>query len=259
MSLCLTARRAQESFTMTDQSINLELHEIEDWLRLTREQLSQKWSNTTRHRPDASYGTWACEIATGCRTCNEHLSIPCSLLEEANEIGAFLSTQCYSENPSMFLRLYLIILSEFVGQLQDVAGLIGVRVKKPPPSVVVWANRWAKHKLHFMVQHHPEFVFADSFQEPHASVVDAVSHGTAIDECGRSHPFTVIDYKWFCEAKGEPDLNRANDERQVVVVVPPLMTFLDDTIRYFREFIDACLGSPELVRKFQSEHFTVRC
>jgi len=44
------------------------------WLKDTRTRLYEHWVTTTGHRPNASYGTWACEIADGCRTCNEHLS-----------------------------------------------------------------------------------------------------------------------------------------------------------------------------------------
>src|SRR5690349_23098677 len=93
----------------------------EDWLRQTQSRLFDKWASTTNHRPGASGGTWACEIYHGCTTCQEHLSLPCSLLAEANEIGTFLSTSCFSDEPAAFLRLYLILLSEFSSQLEHAA------------------------------------------------------------------------------------------------------------------------------------------
>jgi hypothetical protein len=73
-----------------------EFLEIEGWLQKTQDRLYQHWVKTTRHRKEASHGTWACEIASRCRTCREHLSIPCSLLQEGNEIGEFLNTPCYA-------------------------------------------------------------------------------------------------------------------------------------------------------------------
>ena len=64
----------------------------ETWLEVTQAALYEHWGATTGHRPKANRSTWACEIAQGCRQCNEHLSLPCSLLAEANEVGLFLST-----------------------------------------------------------------------------------------------------------------------------------------------------------------------
>ena len=72
-----------------------------DWLAKSSATLFEKWATTTGHRPDASHGTWACEIATGCRTCHQHLSLPCSLLMEANEIGAFLSMAVSPTTPRL--------------------------------------------------------------------------------------------------------------------------------------------------------------
>ena len=237
-----------------------DLTEVEGWLQATQEKLYERWHGTTGHRPGASNGTWACRIARHCRTCNEHLSLPCSLLMEANEIAGFLNTPCYADSPQVFLRLYLIVLSEFVSQLHDVAALVGVQVGKPPSVVMVWANRWAKHRLHFLVQHHPQFIFADSFEEDWGKIAAKLPTCTAVDRCGEEHPLTVIDYEWLRQAIGkQPSLDDANDERQAVVAVPPLMSFLEPTIQYFREFIDTCLKSPELVRRFESSHFTLRC
>ena len=227
------------------------------WLKPAQERLYQEWAVTTGHRPDASNGTWACEIAYGCRTCNEHLSIPCSLLQEANEIADFLSHSCYSDAVT-FLRLYLIILSQFVNQLEDVARLIGVPIGRPPTLVTVWANRWAKHRLHYLSSI-IEICFGQSRRRAGANR-PKLSTCKAVDDCGKEHPVKVIDYDWLARAVGkEPDLNDANDDQQAVLAVPPLMTFLRATIRYFREFVDACLARPELVRKFQSEHFSLRC
>lgn len=237
-----------------------EFAEIEGWLEDTQKALYDRWTSTTGHRRGASSGTWACEIARRCRTCNEHLSIPCSLLQEANEIAQFLKAPCYADAPETFFRLYLIILSEFVGQLKDVAGLIGVRIGSPPKNVAVWANRWAKHKLHFLVQHHPQFAFADAFRENWQQVFAKLRTCEGVDRHGNTFSLKIIDCGWLSGAgQKNPNLTDANDQRQAVVAVPPMMAFLDATLAYFREFIDACLEQPELVRKFESERFWLRC
>src|SRR3954469_9411274 len=90
-----------------------------DWLKVTRQMLLQKWVARTGHHSNARNSTWACEIAFGCRTCNEHLSIPCSLLKEANEIGHFLQLSCYDQRCESFVRHYFILLFEFCQELKD--------------------------------------------------------------------------------------------------------------------------------------------
>ena len=120
---------------------------IEGWLDLTQASLFESWHKRTGHKPSATNATWACEIARSCRTCNEHLSLPCSLLAEANEIGCFLEQSSYSEEPATFLRLLLILLSEFTGQLRDVGGMLKLQTSKPPKLLSVWGNNWAKHRL----------------------------------------------------------------------------------------------------------------
>ncbi len=140
-----------------------EVEVVKDWLLQTQRALFAKWSSTTGHRPGASGQTWACEIAHGCRICNEHLSLPCSLLSEANEIGAFLAGAGYSEDPAMFFRLYLMILSEFVAQLEGAGHLMKLGLDKKPRLVSLWANRWGKHRLQILLQHHPLMAFADTY------------------------------------------------------------------------------------------------
>ena len=245
---------------MCDDGFPNNLVEIDDWLAVAQAALCEKWYRTTGHRRGASRGTWACEIANRCRSCREHLSLPCSLLAEANEIGAFLDTPCYTEAPLTFLRLYLIILSEFVNQLQNVARLIGVTVGKPPRKVTVWANRWAKHRLHIMVQHHPDALFADRFENEWDDTVTKLRRHVFTDLCDAKHPTMVIDYVWLTQACGKtPNLHSANDECVAILAVPPLATFLDATIAYFRKFIDACLREADRVKQFESEHFSRQC
>lgn len=232
---------------------------IPDWLALTQSALFRKWSSTTRHQPGAAGETWACEIYHGCKTCNEHLSLPCSLLAEANEIGSFLKGACYSDIPAVFLRLYLILLSEFVGQLEGAADLMGLSVGKKPRQVCLWANRWGKHRMQILLQHHPLMAFADQYGEKWTEVEQRFKTESLIDACGNTQPARIIDTKWLERHQGNVLSDEANSPGRAVILVPPTMSFLEETIQYFREFVDACLKVPETIRKFESASFLREC
>jgi hypothetical protein len=235
--------------------------EVSDgWLERTRENLLERWTTTTRHRPESSYGTWACEIATGCWTCNEHLSLPCSLLAEANEIAAFLSTTCFTSDPAIFLRLYLIILSEFVGQLGQASDLMNLKLRKKPKNVCMWANRWAKHRLQILLQHHPLMAFADQYGERWREAESRYRNEPLKDNCGNERSVRIIDTRWL-ERNYDDHLNvsEANGPAQALILVPPMETFLDETIAYFRTFVDKCLEDPDRIRRFESAHFVRGC
>jgi hypothetical protein len=231
-----------------------------DWLERTREKVLEKWTTTTRHRPESSHGTWACEIATGCRTCDEHLSLPCSLLSEANEIAAFLSTTCFTSDPAIFLRLYLIILSEFVGQLEKIANLMDLRLRTKPKRVCMWANRWAKHRLQILLQHHPRMAFADQYGERRVDAERRYRSQPLEDGCGRKIPTRIIDSGWLeRNYDNRLSVSEANGPGQALILVPPMEIFLDEMMAYFREFVDKCLEDPGRVRRFESAHFVRGC
>lgn len=196
------------------------------WFALAREELYRQWTDRTGHGPGCGPGSWACQVGTGCRSCGRHLSVPCSLNEEANEIGLLLSVSCFDEKPETFLRLYLVLLSEFSAQLESVADLLGIQIGKPPPLVKVWANRWAKHKLHIVVQHHPEHLFSDTYRSCWMKVEPKIREIEAIDQCGQMQPCRIVDTAWLENAKSStPDLGLANSTAPVLILVPPLMTF----------------------------------
>jgi hypothetical protein len=231
----------------------------EDWLRQTSHKLFEKWTTTTGHRPESNYGTWACEIANGCRTCHEHLSVPCSLLAEANEIGAFLSVPCFSDDPATFLRLYLIILSEFGSQLEQTAKLMDLKVGKKPRDVALWANRWAKHRLQILIQHHPLMAFADQYGDSWTEAERRFRIEPLVDRCGNAQPVRIIDTPWLERTHGSRMDPEANRPGRAIVLVPPLMGFLDETIAYFRGFVDACRGDVDKIRRFESSSFIRGC
>lgn len=228
---------------------------IENWLEVARSALYERWVSETGHEPGACDGTWACRIATGCRTCDEHLSLPCSLLAEANEIGVILSVSCYTDNPTTFYRLYLIVLSEFVAQIEAIAKLMKLNITKRPDDLRLWANKWAKHKLMFLLQHHPAHVFADQYGDRWPEIEHDLRTQPLVDQCDNSRPVRLIDSKWLRES-GNAD---PNGPGAAVILFPPMMPFLDATIAYFSKFIDLCLADPDRIRQFESSHYVRAC
>lgn len=231
----------------------------DDWLQQNARKLFERWASTTGHRPEAGNGTWACEIADGCRTGREHLSLPCSLLAEANEIGGFLSSTCFCEEPATFLRLYLIILSEFGSQLEQTAKLMNLGLSKKPRDVALWANRWAQHRLQILLQHHPLMAFTDQYGDAWPEAERRFRTELLFDPCGNSQPVRIIDTRWLEQSHGsrmDPD---ANGTGRGIVLVPPLMGFLDEVIDYFRSFVDACLRDTGKIRRFESSSYVRGC
>jgi hypothetical protein len=150
--------------------------------------------------------------------------------------------------------LFLILLDEFCAQLEGLGRLAGIRPPKPSPTLGVWTNRRAKHRLYFMVQHHPVFLFADSFGAAWKTVFGNLPSATVTDECGQTRPVFVIDEAWLRSAKGQkPDLATANKHPQAVVAVPPLDVFLDLTMHFFRSVVDQFLCNPEAVKRFEMQ------
>lgn len=230
-----------------------------NWLKNVQKLLFKKWSSSTHHKAGASHGTWACEIYHGCSTCNEHLSLPCSLLEEANEIAVLLESDSLTKYPSTYFRLYLLILSEFVAQLEQSASLIKLKVSKKPRHVSLWANRWAKHKLQILLQHHPVMLFADAFDCSDSELRKELSNKPMIDKCGNEMKLRIIDNDWLESNHGIRLNNDANGPGRAVILVPQLMSFLDETIEYYRSFVDACLKVPEKIREYESSCYSSEC
>ena len=233
--------------------------EVPDWFAPTRRRLYDKWATITGHGVVAGPHRWACEIYHGCQTCNEHLSIPCSLAREAFLVAQFLNKDWADDEMLLFLKNYLITLDEFGSDLESVAKTLGVSCpRKPPDLVSAWCNNFAKHHLCLLIQHHPIYIMADSVGDQWPAFAAALPTSRFVDRCGNSRPLEIIDRKWFGRDRAR-DAVSANGERQTVVVVPPLMDFLDETITYFRAFVDACNAESELVKKFESQHFVAGC
>ena len=181
-------------------------------------------------------------------------------MSEANEIAAFLGVTCFTGDPAIFLRLYLIVLSEFVGQLDQAAKLMGLGLRKKPKHVCMWANRWAKHRLQILLQHHPAMAFADQYGGRWVEAERRLRSEPIEDGCGHRMSTRIIDTGWL-ERNHENCLSvaEANGPGQALIVVPPLQAFLDETMAYFREFVNKCLEDPGRIRRFESAHFVRSC
>lgn len=232
--------------------------EIPDWFISTRLLLLNTWTNTTRHGIKMPTNGWACEIGYGCRTCTDHLSIPCSLATEAHEIALLLNKPWEDHEFSVFFRFYLVALSEFVRNLESVAKLVGLRMPSAPDNVCSWCNNFAKHRLCILIQHHPGMIIADAYGVEWLEFKKRLPSAVFTDKCGNNRPLQIIDQKWF-NGHRAADTAAANGEPQAVIVVPPLMEFLQSTMTYFRTLVDACQKEPELVKHFESEHYAARC
>lgn len=245
----------------SDMVLEGEPPEIERWFETSVARLHEHWSKATGHSGECRdvRRRLACEILSRCGTGDRHLSVGCSVGSEADEIGQFLMHPWSSGNPLLFFRLYLIILSEFVRGLNRVADLIGFKLADPPTKITVWCNKFAKHRQDILIQHHPIYVFADSYGNTWSEFESLLPTMHFIDRCGNRRPLTIIDYRWLVSEKRERSIEQANSNLQPVVVVPPWMEFMECTIRYFQNFVSACVSQPERFRQFESEQLKRGC
>lgn len=243
---------------MSELTISDEPAEVPDWFTKTRLHLFETWTKTTRHGLKGPTNGWACEIGFGCRTCTDHLSIPCSLATEAHEIAVLLNKEWSEDEFPVFFRFYLVALSEFVRNLESVGKMLGLRIPGPPGNVCSWCNNFAKHRLCILIQHHPGIIVADAYGADWPEFEKKLSKAVFRDKCENERPIQIIDQKWFSGERSK-DVLGANGEAQAMIVVPPLMDFLQSTMTYFRTLVDACKKEPELVKQFESEHYAARC
>ncbi|GEM_PF-6390648 len=224
------------------------------WLRVTRERLAESWALQTGHLPGVGRQRWALELKDACQLVTGHLSLPCSIARQADQIGIFLVSPSFDGVPELFLKIYVMLLGEFCGQLRDVAGLMRVDLPKPPKLTSVWTNCWAKHALKILVQHHPTFVFADDLGPDWAKYDRSVPTLKCEDPNGTRVNPQIIDTEWMCQGDRCADISFANDGGPPVIVVPPLAEFLSETMHYFRAFLNAALVDPCRVQMFETRH-----
>lgn len=248
---------------MPKPTISDEPREIPDWFNKTRRDLLETWTRTTGHGVKLPSNGWACEIGRGCESCTDHLSIPCSLALEAREIALLLNKEWKEEHYefALFFRLYLVVLSEFVRNLAGVTDLLKLKKipkKMHPDNVTTWCNNFAKHRRCMLIQHHPDMIVADAYGPAWPEFEKRLPTAVFTDQCGTRRPIQIIDQKWF-NGNRSKDTAGANARPQAIIVVPPLMEFLQSTMVYFRAVVDECCSAPERVKQFESEHFATRC
>jgi hypothetical protein len=154
-------------------------------------------------------------------------------------------------------------LSEFVGQLHVLGKhVIGITIGKPPKELCVWANRWAKHRLQILAQHHPMMFFADKYRDKWREYASRLTTEPFVDRCGNEFPALIIDTDWLEKHDSKrkiDDLDEANGPARAVILVPPFRGFLDQAIGYFDEFVSACLSESEKIKRLESKHVHPGC
>ena len=149
-----------------------------------------------------------------------------------------------------------MMLSEFSSQLEQAAQLMRLKLYKKPRNVALWANRWAKHRLQILLQHHPLMAFGDQYGDSWDEAERRFRSEPLYDGCGNAQPVRIIDTEWLAKSHGKKIEPMANQSGRTIVLVPPLMVFLDETITFFRAFVDACLKNVDSIRRFESAGFT---
>jgi hypothetical protein len=191
---------------------------------------------------------------SGCADTRGHLSLPCSLRDQANQLGHFLLAPSFDTAPVLFLRLFTTLLGEFNGILRDVAALMEFAIGNTPRTTTIWADCWSKHALAMLVQHHPRYLFADEMGTDWAIYLRDPTKLTLTASDGECGTAEVIDTNWLCENGTCADLSKANFSRPVVVIVPPLADLLQETVAYYGLLVDKALGDPCRIRKFEGQH-----
>jgi hypothetical protein len=182
-----------------------------------------------------------------------HISIACSLLEEQEQITDLLSHSGFNNSPILFFKLLLFLLDEFTERISKCYVLLGNMQVKQPKLLSLWANKYAKHRLALFIQHHVRHVFYDCDQR----IYQALSGRDKIDGmCLRSGylPETVfvLDHKWLENNTGHSEINLTNKETVPTILIPPLQNFIDETLVFYRNFIDFAKQKPEGLKRFQS-------
>jgi hypothetical protein len=101
--------------------------------------------------------------------------------------------------------------------------------------------------------------FADQYGPEWLAVEQRLRREPLADRCGNTQQIRIIDTDWLKRHNTNELSAEANGPGRALILVPPMMDFLDATIGYFRKFIDSCLGDPERIRRFESAGFVSGC
>jgi len=233
-----------------------EFQQRRKWLHEVQPELFKLWVKETRHKAGANAGTLACQLRPPGN--GNHLSLPCSLLQEANEIGTFLASPALNDYPVTFIRLFIFLLDEFTERLRQVAEkeCLGLPLGKQPRGISIWANNWAKHRTQILLQHHPCIMFLDRMLMTGTECKQRTEAEGMQDQCGETHPCRVFD---------QDSLGSLSDgsfdpkEAVAVMVVPPLKDLLVEAIEYFKKFVSLARADRTKLERLESERFQYGC
>ena len=241
-------------------TFNHEVPASAHWLHKIQPALFNAWRDRTGHFDGAGGRSLACKIvrASGCQ---QHLSLPCSLANEANEIGSFLQSECFNSQPVTFFRLLLILLDEFCERLHTAGNhVLQIDVGRPPKLLSIWANNWAKHRLQILLQHHPCIIFRDRYGCDLDGIKRMLADDPFQDNCGTTFQCHLIETSNLGELRRQDAIiERAALPCFTVIVVPTLDEFLFPAIDYFERFVSQCLSNMERLKLLESEHFSYGC
>jgi hypothetical protein len=209
------------------------------WLRDTRTDLHNTWRTKGRYvAKDGRNLPLSCRLADAANpNLQGHLSLPCSVGQDADEIEAFLGSVAYDGYPVAFLRFYLFLLDEFGRALDDAYHRIDANKSLPGTltELSVWTNNYAKHRVDFLVQHHPKYLFLDN---PKAAALVPKLPCPDILVIDLRKPHEVVAHRY----------------PHAVLMVPKLRAFLDPLLRYYAKFVEHAEQEVANLQKFHSPH-----
>ena len=214
------------------------------WFRPVRENMLNEWqTKTTITSSEGAVDSLACSLARAVNLSAGHLSISCSLHNEANQIEKLFLTTCFDDDPVLFFRFFLFLIDEFTARLEDCYKLLG-KIPKPkqPDLISIWTNRYAKHRTAILIQHHARHLFFDDLHTDQT-----------IEKLKCEGNVVFIDTNWL-KRNPEADPSSANQNLKAVLIVPRFNEFFSATIDYYSLFRDFACSKPIELAQFQSPH-----
>lgn len=232
---------------------NLVWNEDLAWFPRTRCALSDSWHSRSELILGApTIGGCGVLFSDVVDLSNGHVSIACSLVDDCDQVSSLLASTCFDDNPILFFRLLLFLLDEFTERISECHRLVGHSKARQPANISLWANRYAKHKPIFFIQHHARHVFQDG-HGPMFSALNGRRQRPGF--CLRSGmlPETVfsMDESWL-RSNAAVDLTAANNNLVPAVLIPHLSGFTDAALDFLQAFIEIARKQPQRLVEFQS-------
>jgi len=216
------------------------------WFKLVRQTLLAEWVINWKRRAG---------IVEPCKCTSlfadvvdpqeEHISLACSIADEYQQVTELLGSEGFDLDPVLFFRLYLYMLDEFTSRIQECYKLIAGTRPRQPYRISLWANRYAKHKAALFIMHHAIHVFADGHQNmyPLLERTEGEIGGMCLRTGVLPECLFVLNEEWF-KKNESPSLALSNKQVVPTIAIPPLKTFLDETMSYLSTFIAEARARP---------------